>query len=312
VDDLLDVSRITTGRLVLRPERTELGGVVQSALDTVGPMIESRGHKLILDLPDRPIYLQGDPTRLAQVFSNLLNNAVKYTEPGGDISLAMSATGAEAVIRVKDNGIGIPADMLPAIFEMFMQVDRSLERLHAGLGVGLTLARRLVELHGGTLEARSGGLGKGSEFIVRLPLSLSLEPAPVTPQEPEAQVSGAQRRVLVADDNQDHAESLAMILRSMGNEVVVAHDGLEAAAAAASFRPDFAFLDIGMPGLNGYELARRLRQSTATVGAVLVAVTGWGQEKDKRLAHEAGFNHHLVKPVDFKQIQRILVTASLP
>jgi two-component system, sensor histidine kinase len=309
VDDLLDVSRITTGKLALQLARVELQDVVRNALDTVRPLMEDRGHALSVELPTQPVYARADATRLAQVFSNLLNNAAKYTDPGGRIRFTAMLDRGDVVVTVADSGIGISEQMLPAIFDMFTQVDNSLERSHAGLGVGLSLAKRLIELHGGKLEARSRGLGFGSEFVVRMP-ALSDAPVAFAAQAAaEPAGSSAHHRILLADDNVDFATSLASLLRSMGNEVRVTHDGSQALETAQEFDPDFAFLDIGLPKINGYDLARRLRERPAAGRMVLVAVTGWGQEKDRRMAHEAGFDHHMVKPVEFDEIQAILKSA---
>jgi len=314
VDDLLDVSRITRGKIELRKERVELAAVVASAVETSRPLIEASGHELTVTLPPEPIPLDADLTRLAQVFSNLLNNAARYTEQGGHIWLtAELASGGrqppdEVVVKVRDTGLGIPADMLPKIFEMFTQVDRSLERSQGGLGIGLTLVKRLVEMHGGSVEARSDGPSQGSEFTVRLPVAVaSASPQPQPPKgEGEKTADPAGRRILVVDDNKDSADSLSMMLRITGMEVRTAYDGLEAVAAAAAFNPDVVFLDIGLPKLNGYEAARRIREQPWGKDMVLVAVTGWGQEVDRRRSQEAGFNAHMVKPVDPAALQQML------
>jgi signal transduction histidine kinase/CheY-like chemotaxis protein len=305
VDDLLDVSRITTGKLAVRTSVIELQGALRDALETVRPFLDSREHRLEQDIPAEPIAVEADRTRLAQVFANLLHNASKYTEPGGLISLVVETEGDNAVIRVRDTGLGLDPRSTGTIFDMFVQVDRSLTRAQAGLGVGLTLARRLVGLHGGTITAYSEGVGKGSEFIVRLPLvgAAIAEEAP-----PKERVEGDReaRRILLADDNVDFANSLAALLAARGHEVRVARDGAEALRAAADFNPDFAFLDIGMPKVHGYEVARRLRSDPETSDCVLVAVTGWGQEDDRQRAREAGFDRHLVKPVNAGDIETIL------
>ncbi|MGV3656261.1 MAG: ATP-binding protein [Noviherbaspirillum sp.] len=306
VDDLLDVSRITTGKLAVREERVELQTLVRSAVELNAPLLEQRRHELRLELPEQPVWLDADPTRLPQVFSNLINNAAKYTPPGGRIVFSATAADGKVVIKVTDNGIGIRADMLSKVFEMFTQADSSLERVNAGLGVGLTLARKLVELHGGTIDACSPGLGQGSTFIVRLPQAAPLSPDPAR-DVPVPEVQTQRRlRILLADDNVDFANSLATLLGALGHEVRITHNGIDALAAAPDFRPDFAFLDIGLPGLNGYELARRLRQLAELGECVLVAVTGWGQEKDKRLARQAGFQHHMVKPVEPARVVALL------
>lgn len=293
---------ITTGKLSLRTDLVDLDAVLRAAVDTARPIIEARRHVLTISLPKRPVTLEADATRLAQVFSNLLNNAAKFTSPGGRIDVRVGRDSDQVTVRVVDNGIGIAPAMLGHVFEMFTQADHALERVHAGLGVGLTLARRLVELHGGTLEADSAGVGTGSQFIVRLPIAPAQAKAaprtvagPGPPPEPGA-TSG--RRVLVVDDNQDFANSLALILRAQDNEVRVAQDGAAALALARDWRPEIGFLDIGLPMVNGYELARRLRGDAATAAMRLVAVTGWGQDKDRQRALDAGFDRHLVKPVE--------------
>jgi len=304
VDDLLDVSRITTGKLGIRKALLEVQAAIRDAIETARPFVEARRHQLEVQLPSQPISIEGDRTRLAQVFANLLHNAAKYTEPGGYITLSLAEEDDQAVVRVRDTGIGLAPESLAAIFDMFVQVDRTLERTQAGLGVGLTLSRQLVTLHGGTIEAKSGGLGKGSEFTVRLPLA----GAALANADPEVRRLRARqsRRILLADDNADFADSLAELFAARGHEVRVAHNGAEALAAAAAFNPDFAFLDIGMPKVHGYEVARRLRDMPATSECVLVAVTGWGQEDDRQRAREAGFDRHILKPVDPAEIDLIL------
>jgi signal transduction histidine kinase len=307
IDDLMDVSRISRGKVELRRGRVELARVVQQAVETSRPLIEQMGHELTLDVPPAPIFVNGDLTRLAQVFANLLNNAAKYTERGGRITLRVERQGSDAVLSVRDTGVGIPAHMLPRVFEMFTQVDQSLERSQGGLGIGLSLVKGLVEMHGGRVEARSDGHGTGSEFVVRLPVVLSpaaRQPGDEADRAPAA--AKARRRILVADDNRDSAGSLALLLRYMGNDTQTAHDGLEALDVAAAFRPDVILLDIGMPKLNGYETARRIRQQPWGRHVVLVAQTGWGQEDDKRLSREAGFDFHMVKPVDPAELESVL------
>jgi PAS domain S-box-containing protein len=308
VDDLLDVSRITRGKIELRKERVELAAVVASALETGRPLIEASGHELTVTIPPEPIPLDADLTRLAQAFSNLLQNAAKYTEQGGHVWLTAERHGGEVVVKVRDTGLGIPAEMLPRIFEMFIQVDRSLERSQGGLGVGLTLVKRLVEMHGGSVEARSDGAGMGSEFTVRLPVAVALPSHQPQPPKGEGEktIAPAKRRILVVDDNKDSADSLSMMLGITGMDVRTAYDGLEAVAAAAAFNPDVVLLDIGLPKLNGYEAARRIREQPWGKDMVLVAVTGWGQEEDRRRSQEAGFNAHMVKPVDPAALQQLL------
>ena len=305
VDDLLDVSRITTGKLVLRKEHQELGAIVRTALEAVAPLMQGRKHQLDVSLPPEPVYLMADATRLSQVFVNLLNNAAKFTDPGGRIAFSATADESEVTITVSDNGIGIPQAMLPLVFDMFAQADRSLERAHAGLGVGLSLARQLVELHGGSIAGHSDGADRGSRFTVRLPClprSAAALPTPAT----EARVETAGFRILLADDNVDFAESLSILLEASGHEVAVTHDGIQALETAPGFKPDLCFLDIGLPRLHGYDLARRLRELPATRGAYMVAISGWGQPEDKRRSREAGFDDHLAKPVEFDRIQELL------
>jgi PAS domain S-box-containing protein len=307
IDDLLDLSRISRGKVELRRERIDLAAAVQSAVETSRPLIEQAGHELTLSLPSEPVFVDADVTRLAQVFANLLNNAAKYTEGGGDIRLSVEPHEKDVLVRVRDNGVGIPASMLPRIFEMFTQVDRSLERTQGGLGIGLSIVKRLVEMHGGTVEAHSEGRGRGSELVVRLPvLAPSVqEPRPRGDGQEPAGVP-ARRRILVADDNVDSAESLGMMLEFMGNEVRTAHDGVEAVETAAAFRPDVILLDIGMPRMNGYDACRRIREQPWGSSVAIVALTGWGQDEDKRRSREAGFDHHLVKPVEPAALETLL------
>jgi len=297
VDDLLDVSRITTGKLELRTEIIELAKVIQDAVETSRPLIDQDGHRLTITLPALPLLVEGDVVRLAEVFSNLLNNAAKYTEAGGEIELSVEAEDRTAVVRVKDSGIGIPAEMLPRVFNLFTQVDRHLHRSQGGLGIGLTLVKRLVEMHAGSVEARSEGAGRGSEFIVRLPVVAAAQAAQQK-REQEKTSLASKFRVMVVDDNHDGAETLGMMLGIMGNEIRLAHDGLAAIHAAEEFRPDVVLLDIGMPVLDGYEACRRIRASDWGKSMVLIALTGWGQEADRRRTKEAGFDQHLVKPVE--------------
>jgi signal transduction histidine kinase len=317
VDDLLEVSRITTGKLALRRERVDLRSVALAALEAAEPLMRDRGHRLNVSLPPPGLMIQADPTRLAQVFLNLLNNAAKFSDPGGRIDFLLEVRDGEMIARVRDEGIGIPPEMLEPIFEMFAQADRSLERTTTGLGVGLSLSLKLMELHGGTIEAKSEGQGKGSEFVVRMPAAVHEEPA--SPEDargsqgarvPAAGSGGAREplrpRVLVVDDNTDFADTLGRMLEQMGHDVRVAHDGLAGLEAARAFRPHIAFLDIGMPQLNGYELARRLRALPATAASVLIAVTGWGQYSDRQAARDAGFDEHVVKPLEIERLQTLL------
>lgn len=308
VDDLLDVSRISRGKLELRRERIALATVLNNAVETSRPVIEACGHELAVQVPPEPVVLDADATRLGQVFANLLNNAAKYSDRGGRISLSAARQDGEVVVRVRDTGVGIPPDMLPKVFEMFTQVDRSLERSQGGLGIGLTLVKVLVELHGGSVEARSDGPGQGSEFVVRLPVEPTAVPVAGPPSESgERAGPPGTCRILVADDNVDSAASLALMLKIMGHEVRTANDGLQAVEVAAAFRPDVILLDIGMPNLNGYEACRRIREGPGE-GAVLVALTGWGQDEDRRRSREAGFDHHLVKPVDPVALAKLLAS----
>ena len=300
VDDLLDVSRITTGKLVLRTERVSLREVMVTAIDAVRALIDAKRHTLSVDLPANTVELDADPTRLSQILSNILNNAVKYTEPGGSIRVTARLAYSAVEIRVSDTGVGIAADELPAVFEMFTQFDASPERTHGGLGVGLALAKRLVQLHGGTITVRSDGLGHGSEFTVRLPVATV--PVSALGADVKQRESAAPRRVLLVDDNRDFALSLAALLELEGHDVRTTFEAASAETVAEEFHPDIAFLDLGLPNVNGFELARRLRAQPQMNGTVLVAVTGWGKEEDRQRSREAGFDLHLVKPVEPDQI----------
>ena len=311
IDDLLEVSRISTGRVQLRRERIVVSGVVERAVETAHPLIVQRRHELTLSVPQQPIWLQADAARLEQVVVNLLTNAAKYTDEGGHLWLSVEQEGDAAVLRLRDTGIGIAPELLPRIFDLFTQAERSLDRAQGGLGIGLCLVQRLVDLHGGSVAAYSV-LGQGSEFVVRLPLMLaSMAPLPLpSPSIETAAPPGITRRVLVVDDNVDAAQSLAMLLQALGHDVRMAYDGPGAVEAALDFRPDMVLLDIGLPGLSGIEVARRIRQLAALKNIVLVAMTGYGQDTDRQRSLEAGFDHHLVKPADFDQVQKIL--ASVP
>lgn len=297
VDDLLEVNRITRGLVELRRQRVDLGAVVRSAVETSRPAVDASRHTLDVALPELPVYVDADPTRLAQAFANLLHNSAKYTPPGGRIAITARGAGVTAELSVRDTGIGIAADTLPRVFDMFTQADRSLEKTQGGLGIGLTIAKRLVELHGGTITAASEGLGRGSEFTVRLPAAAA--PAASSPgPHAEAPRPVVRRKVLIADDNHDAAASLAMLLRTMGHETRTAADGEAAAAAAEAFRPDVILMDIGMPRLNGYDACRRIRATDWGRDVTIVALTGWGQADDRRRSEEAGFDRHVVKPVE--------------
>jgi PAS domain S-box-containing protein len=308
VDDLLDISRITRNKLVLRRSRIELAEVITGAVESSRPLIEQYGHKLTVSLAPEPVYLDGDPVRLSQIFQNLLNNAAKYTERSGRISLTAERQDEVVVVRVEDTGVGIPPDTLPRLFEMFYQVDRSLERPQSGLGVGLALVRRLVEAHGGRVEARSEGVGKGSEFIVQLPVLTEPAAVPVPQAGSDERNTVTGLRILVADDSRDSADLFAMFLKMMGNEVETAYDGVAAVEAAERFRPDAALLDIGMPRLNGEDVCRRIRSTSWGHGAVLIAVTGWDNEENRRRIVDAGFDAHLVNPVDPSAVVDLLAS----
>jgi CheY-like chemotaxis protein len=309
VDDLIEVSRITRGKIELRKERVELAPVVSQAVEANRALYTSLNHELTVAVPPQPIYLNADSARLAQVVGNLLNNACKFTEAGGHISLTVDLQGKHAVIRVRDSGIGIDAEQLPRVFDMFTQVDTSLERSRDGLGIGLTLVKTLVEMHDGTVEVLSAGLGRGSEFVVRLPIAAeaSLPRSSAILSKPAATLG---RRILIVDDNKDGARSLAMLLKLAGHETDIAHDGLKALEAAERLRPDAVLLDIGLPKLNGYEVCRRIREQPWGKNLVLIAVSGWGQEEDRDKSRDAGFNDHIVKPVDHDTLMKLI--ADLP
>lgn len=306
VDDLLDISR---NKLELRKARIQLWAVVQSAVETARPQIEANGHTLTVTLPPSPVYLDADLTRLAQVFWNLLNNSAKYTEQGGRITLTATLQGTEAVVTVEDTGVGIPAQALPRLFEMFSQVDRNLNRAQGGLGIGLALVKGLTESHGGTVNVFSAGVGKGTSFVVRLPVSYC-GPLREQPSQPNGAAVGPRRRILIVDDNRDGASSLAMLLTVMGHDTRTAHDGLEGLDLAEAFRPDLIVLDIGLPKLNGLDACRRIREQPWAKHVVIAAATGWGQDEDRRRSEEAGFDHHLVKPVDAAALGMLALTGS--
>ncbi len=314
VDDLLDLSRISRGLIRLLMEPLDVARPVQQAVEGVQPLVGERGLTLSVSLPPEPVFVDADPTRLQQVVGNLLTNAAKYTDPGGHILLTVRQEGSDVVLRVRDTGIGIPADMLPRIFDLFVQAERRLDRSQGGLGIGLTLVRRLVEMHGGSVTAHSEGPGKGSEFVVRLPaLPEDRKGELLRKRADDKQVVAptARRCILVVDDNVDAAESLAVLLRLEGHEVRVANDGPAALAAAQAAPPEMVVLDLGMPGMDGFEVARRLRGQPGSDGVLLVALTGWAQEEDRRRCYEAGFDGHLSKPVEWDALRQFLAHPKL-
>ena len=305
VDDLLEISRITRGQIELRKERVELGSVIRSAVEVSKPLVEDFEHQLTVSLPGEPLTLDVDSVRLEQIISNLLNNAAKYTDPGGKIWVTAKRENDHAVISIRDSGIGISPDMLSRIFEIFTQVEHSGNRTQGGLGLGLTLVRTLVELHGGNVDVHSEGPGKGSEFIVRLPLDAT-PGKEITVKEMWHFGQVAPRRILVVDDNCDAAESLSKLLNAVGAEARAVYSGVEALQLLEPYRPAVMLVDIGMPGMDGYEVARRIRQTPRYNSVTLVALTGWGQEEDRRRSQAAGFDFHLTKPLDFKTLQSLL------
>jgi PAS domain S-box-containing protein len=306
VDDLLEVSRISRGAFSLRKEPVALAAVVRNAVETSAPLVQAGGHLLVESLPDEPLWLEGDPVRLAQILANLLNNAAKYTPDGGRIEIDARRDGGEAVVRVRDNGNGIAPDLLPRIFQMFSRGDGDTVRSAGGLGIGLALSLRLAQMHGGSLEASSAGPGTGSEFTVRLPLAAADAALAAPPDAVPARLDGL--RVLVVDDNSDAGDSIAVVLRELGADVRVLRDGATALDVFGEFLPAFVLLDIGMPGMNGYDAARSIRLRYPDVPAILVALTGWGQEDDRRRAREAGFDHHLVKPAELGTLHALLAS----
>ena len=306
VNDLLDMARVTQGRIRLRCQTVALADIVAAAVETTRPVIEARRHELTLTSPAAPLQVEADPTRLVQVVANLLQNAAKYTEPEGHIWLTVRREGDEAVICVRDTGIGIPSEFLPHLFTPFSQASRSLARSQGGLGVGLGLVRGLVEMHGGRVLAFSAGSGQGSEFVIRLPALDAVQRPKETAQASRVDTNDLPARcVLVVDDNPQVAESLARLLAIMGHQVHTAHDGAAALEAVRTFHPEVIFLDIGLPGMNGYEVAQHLRRQYHR-NMRLVAITGYGQEEDKRRSHQAGFDHHLVKPIAKEALQEVL------
>jgi PAS domain S-box-containing protein len=310
VDDLLDVSRISHGTIELRRERVELAAIVRQAVEAVQPLLVSMDHELTITAPAQPVHVSADPARLIQVLGNLLHNACKFTERGGRIRLTVESDGDQAVVRVEDNGMGIAAEHLAYVFGMFTQIGTSLERSSGGqglgLGLGLTLVKTLVDMHGGSVEARSGGVGRGAEFVVRMQRLAEWTVAPQV-SLPVPPLVSAPLRILVVDDTEDAADSMALLLELDGHEVRIARDGLHAVEAAAQWTPDVVLLDIGLPQLDGYEVARRIRaQRHGVNGVMLIAITGWGQDEDRRRSRDAGFNAHLTKPVDYGDLNKLL------
>jgi CheY-like chemotaxis protein len=306
IDDLMDVSRITRGKLELRKRQTALDEIVQNAVEANRPIIEEARLRLVVKLPEHPVLLYADPSRLTQVFSNLLNNAAKFTPPDGCIELSAETPGGDVFVTVTDSGIGIPDDKKDFIFEMFTQVDGGGERPTAGLGIGLTLVKRLVEMHAGKVSVDSAGHNLGSQFRVQLPMA---PPAPGGSDSPKAEggaFRATRRRVLVVDDNPDALASMSMLVRALGSEAFDAHDGLEAVESARELRPDVILMDIGMPRLNGYDAARRIREQPWGRDLLIVATTGWGKDEDRQRSKEAGFDFHLVKPIDVTAVQELL------
>lgn len=310
IDDLLDVARITRGKLELKLERFAVRAAIDAAIEASMPNLVRGSHRLHTDITDAPLFLEADLTRVAQIVSNLLNNASKYTSPGGNIDLTVRGEGDEVVIQVRDDGVGIPAERLEDIFQMFGQVNQSLDRAQGGLGIGLALVRRLVEMHGGTVSAASGGAGKGSTFTVRLPAAEAPEKS-MLPEPPRAE-PGSSKRVLVVDDNEDAGELLGVMLQQEGFEPVIVNDGPAALRAAASVSPSVVILDIGLPGMNGYEVAKLLREQSSLTDTAIIALSGWGSPEDKRRAMDAGFDLHLTKPVFLEELRQALGAVTPP
>jgi signal transduction histidine kinase len=309
VDDLLDVSRITRGNINLSREPVSVSTIIARAIETIQPLIAEQRHELTVDVTDEVLEVEGDLTRLTQVLGNLLNNAAKYTDPGGSIVVSARRANADVEIRVRDNGIGIPPELLPRLFQLFTQVDAAAHRAQGGLGIGLALVRQLVQMHGGSVTAYSNGPGTGSEFLIRLPLRVRRAPVLDAAMVPLAATNGASKpghRILLADDNQDALESLAALLQCDGHEVHTAGDGAQALEVAAQCRPNVVLLDIGMPKLDGYEVARRIRAEPWGKATILIALTGWGQDEDRRRSREVGFDSHLVKPLDPEALSTML------
>jgi len=308
IDDLVDVARMSTNRFDLRKERVDLAVVLRLAVETSGSLLRAGGQEFTTEVPEDAILLDADPMRLAQAISNCLNNAAKFTDRGGHIWLTAERVGGDAVITVRDTGVGISRGMLPHVFEMFTQGEHTRARTFGGLGIGLTLVKRLVEMHGGTVAAESTGLGMGSTFVIRLPAALETSHCPQPQAEGPAHMSPPSLRILVVDDNRDAADSLAMLLRTTGNDIRTAYDGLEAVQVASEFRPDVVLLDIGLPKIDGHEVAQRIRKESWGRQMCLMAVTGWSDETDRARSRAAGFDHHLVKPLDPGHLAQLLAS----
>ena len=305
IDDLLDVSRITSGKIRLKKEFVDTANILDQAIESVRPLIEERKHELIVSFERDALPIRADPTRIEQIVVNLLTNAAKYTESGGRIWLTAEQQGKHVVIKVRDNGIGIPPEKLPDMFKLFSQGERSIARSEGGLGIGLTIVRKLAEMHDGSVTASSDGTGKGSEFVVFLPVARRPQTRTSATEASSNKVKKGSR-ILVVDDNVDTVNGLAQLLELLGNDIQVAHDGKKAIETARTFRPEFVLLDIGLPGMDGYEVASLLRKDDSCKHTVIIAVSGYGQEEDRRRSREAGFDHHLVKPVDFDTLTTLL------
>jgi CheY-like chemotaxis protein/two-component sensor histidine kinase len=308
IDDLVDVARMSTNRFELRKERVDLAVVLRLAVETSGSLLRAGGQEFTTVVPEDAIHLDADPMRLAQAVSNCLNNAAKFTDRGGHIWLTAERVGGDAVITVRDTGVGISRAMLPHVFEMFTQGEQTRARTFGGLGIGLTLVKRLVEMHGGTVAAESTGLGMGSMFVIRLPAVLDSSQCPQPQAEGPAYMSPPSLRILIVDDNRDAADSLAMLLRTTGNDIRTAYDGLEAVQVASEFRPEVVLLDIGLPKIDGHEVAQRIRKEPWGRQMCLIAVTGWSDETDRARSRAAGFDHHLVKPLDTGHLAQLLTS----
>ncbi len=307
VDDLMDVARITRGKIVLKPERLDVRDILNAAVEISQPLVDQFGHTLITDLPKSPVWLEADLTRLAQVFSNLLNNAAKYSEPGREIRLSFDVDDRFVTVRIKDQGLGMTPETIARIFDMFAQADGSLERAHGGLGVGLTLVKALIEMHGGTISASSAGLNAGSEFAVRLPLAEGNDVSAVeTPAQAADAPAGGGLRILIVEDNEALAQTTGWMIEMLGHDYKLAHNGPDAIDLARTYRPDVVMMDIGLPGMNGYDLCAAMKQEPHLQNTVFIAQTGWGQDEHRQRAKEAGFDHHLVKPVYLELLQETL------